>query len=100
MKHQILYYPAIYPNAATESRQNFTEGCILSRDTIDFFLNNYISSEKDKLDPICFPSNLETEDLIGLPPVLIITGEADPLRDGKFSWDTYIYKTMHNIFYS
>ncbi|KAG2233723.1 hypothetical protein INT48_007700 [Thamnidium elegans] len=81
MKHQILYYPAIYPNAATESRQNFTEGCILSRDTIDFFLNNYISSEKDKLDPICFPSNLETEDLIGLPPVLIITGEADPLRD-------------------
>ncbi|KAI9273147.1 Alpha/Beta hydrolase protein [Helicostylum pulchrum] len=81
MKHQILYYPAIYPNATTESHQNFTEGCILSKDTIDFFINNYISSEKDKLDPICFPSNLDIKDLIGLPPTLMITGEADPLRD-------------------
>ncbi|MER7475698.1 alpha/beta hydrolase [Micromonospora sp. NPDC000018] len=51
----------------------------ITREAQDWFMNHYITTEDDKLDPLVSP--LLEPDLTGLPPAFIITAEYDALRD-------------------
>ena len=64
-----------------EQSASYTEngdGYVLTRALMEYFLDNYIE-ESDRSDPMASP--LRADDLIGLPPAIVVTGEFDPLRD-------------------
>jgi acetyl esterase len=44
-----------------------------------WFWDHYLRNEEDGKNPYASP--LQAEDLSGLPPALVLTGEFDPLRD-------------------
>jgi acetyl esterase len=76
---QLLIYPATDLRMATPSVEENGEGFFLTRDDMRWFGNHYIRGDEDKLNPLASP--YLADDLHGLPPALIITGEFDPLRD-------------------
>jgi acetyl esterase len=76
---QLLIYPATDLSKAAPSVEENGEGYFLTRDDMHWFGNHYIRGDEDKLNPLASP--YLAEDLRGLPPALIITGEFDPLRD-------------------
>ena len=54
-------------------------GYFLTIDDMNWFMNHYLNSEADRLNPLASP--LLAADLSNLPPALILTAEYDPLRD-------------------
>jgi len=78
--YQVLVNPALeYPEPGSESMKQFGENYGLTQADILWCLQQYMSGEKDIHDPYFPPMN--SSNLNGLPPALIITGEYDPLRD-------------------
>jgi acetyl esterase len=76
---QLLIYPATDFTRSTPSHRHFSEGYILTRRTMDWFLGSYLPSPDFIQDPRA--SCLFTKDLTGLPPALVVTAGFDPLRD-------------------
>jgi acetyl esterase len=78
---QLLLYPVLAPAAdsAFSSYEENAEGYLLTRDTMLFFWDHYLSDAQDAINPYAAP--LRAENLSGLPPALVITAEYDPLRD-------------------
>jgi acetyl esterase/lipase len=77
---QWLIYPLTDVDAQTRSRTLFANGFLLSAHDIDWFDRQYLDgSNIASSDPRVSP--LETPDLSGLPPALVITAGFDPLRD-------------------
>lgn len=77
---QLLVYPAVDARMRDhDSLERNAEGYVLTRETMEWFRSNYLSSPDQQLDwrvsPILAP------DLSGLPPALVITAEFDPLHD-------------------
>lgn len=68
---------------SSESHQLFGEDHYLTDGIIDFFYKCYLRDEKDQHDMVAFGSNATIHDVTDLPPALMVTGEADPLRDGS-----------------
>jgi len=70
-------------NAAfdTASYHEFAEGYYLYRDGMKWFWDQYTTSEKDRAHITASPLRATTEQLRGLPDALVITDEADVLRD-------------------
>lgn len=83
IKFQFLYYPATDYTMDSESHRLFGKGHFLTKEVIKFFYSSYLRDENDQCNMIAFSSNATVQDLSGLPPALMITGEADPLRDGN-----------------
>ncbi|KAI7886851.1 alpha/beta hydrolase fold-domain-containing protein [Mucor mucedo] len=81
IKFQILYYPVTDYIGSSESRQLFGKGYLLESDLMKLYWGSYLRDENDQHDMIALCSNASVQDLIGLPPALVITAEADPLRD-------------------
>ncbi|KAL9555880.1 hypothetical protein MBANPS3_002162 [Mucor bainieri] len=80
IKHQILYYPCVDNDFSTESYQRYKEGFFLTKKMTTEFLKCYAPTEELE-NMLLFPNKATVEDLVGLPPVLLITCEADVLRD-------------------
>ncbi|CEP11517.1 hypothetical protein [Parasitella parasitica] len=80
IKFQILYYPATNDDFETESYKKFGEGYYLSNGLIKLFYNNY-KTEEGKDSILLCPGKATVEDVAGVPPALLVTGEADVLRD-------------------
>jgi acetyl esterase/lipase len=78
---QVLFYPVTDANFNTPSYQQFAEGYFLSRDGMQWFWDQYTTSEAQRNEITASPLRATTEQLAGLPPALVITGEADVLRD-------------------
>ncbi len=76
---QILVYPCTAPEPETDSHHRYAEGYLLSRKSILWFHEHYLSSHSDRRDFRYAP--LLAEDLSGLPPALIIVAGHDPLYD-------------------
>ncbi|WP_043929788.1 alpha/beta hydrolase [Bacillus sp. EB01] len=76
---QMLVYPVTNHSYATESYMENAEGYLLTKDSMVWFWNHYLRNEEDGKNPYASP--LQAEDLSGLPPALVLTGEFDPLRD-------------------
>ncbi|MER6423061.1 alpha/beta hydrolase [Streptomyces sp. NPDC001137] len=78
---QVLFYPVTDASFDTPSYHRFAEGYFLRRDAMQWFWDQYTTDEAERAQITASPLRASTEQLTGLPPALVITGEADVLRD-------------------
>jgi acetyl esterase len=77
---QLLLYPVTdYHTPGTPSYTANAAGYGLTRDTMKWFWDHYLSDPSEGAHPHASP--LRAPHLSGLPPALVITAEYDPLRD-------------------
>jgi acetyl esterase len=81
VKHQLLFYPVTDAAFDTASYHQFAEGYHLRRDTMMWFWDQYTRNPGERNQITASPLRASTEQLKGLPSALIITAEADVLRD-------------------
>ena len=76
----MLIYPVTdYHTPGTPSYRENADGYGLTRDTMVWFWDHYLTDPSEAADPYVSP--LRAQDLAGLPPALVVTAEYDPLRD-------------------
>ncbi|KAA0940596.1 alpha/beta hydrolase [Streptomyces apricus] len=78
---QVLFYPVTDASFDTGSYHQFATGYFLRRDGMQWFWDQYTTDEAQRAEITASPLRATTEQLTGLPPALVITGEADVLRD-------------------
>lgn len=78
---QSLFYPVTDAGFDTESYHRFAEGYFLARDGMKWFWDQYTTSEEERALITVSPLRASIEQLADLPPALVITAEADVLRD-------------------
>ncbi|MFF3577054.1 alpha/beta hydrolase [Streptomyces mirabilis] len=78
---QVLFYPVTDAAFDTPSYHQFAEGYFLRRDAMQWFWDQYTSDAGQRAQITASPLRATTEQLTGLPPALVITAEADVLRD-------------------
>lgn len=78
---QVLFYPVADASFDTGSYHRFAEGYFLRRDAMQWFWDQYTTSETERAQITASPLRATTDQLTGLPPALVITAEADVLRD-------------------
>ncbi|MEV2266539.1 alpha/beta hydrolase [Nonomuraea africana] len=81
LRQQVLFYPVTDASFDTGSYQQFAEGYFLRRDGMRWFWDQYTTDETQRAEITASPLRATTEELTGLPPALVITAEADVLRD-------------------
>ena len=78
---QVLFYPVTDAAFDTASYEQFQEGWFLSREGMRWFWDQYTTDEQERAQVTASPLRATTEQLTGLPPALVVTAEADVLRD-------------------
>jgi acetyl esterase/lipase len=78
---QVLFYPVTDANFDTGSYHQFAEGYFLRRDGMQWFWDQYTTDPAQRAEITASPLRASLEQLGELPPALVITGEADVLRD-------------------
>jgi acetyl esterase len=78
---QVLFYPVTNADFDTESYQLFGTGYYLNRDGMKWFWNQYTADPRQRSDIYASPLRATRQQLAGLPPAMILNGEADVLRD-------------------
>lgn len=78
---QVLFYPVTDANFDTESYKRFATGYGLSRDNMKWYWDQYITDPSQRTEITASPLRATKDQLTGLPPALVITGDADVLRD-------------------
>ncbi|CAG6397170.1 alpha/beta hydrolase [Streptomyces cocklensis] len=78
---QVLFYPVTDASFDTGSYHQFATGYFLRRDGMQWFWDQYTTDEGERAQITASPLRATTEQLTGLPPALVITAEADVLRD-------------------
>ncbi|MBF6175336.1 alpha/beta hydrolase [Nocardia blacklockiae] len=78
---QVLFYPVTDAAFDTESYRRFATGYFLTREGMQWFWDQYTTDEADRAQITASPLRATTEQLSGLPPALVVTAEADVLRD-------------------
>jgi acetyl esterase/lipase len=78
---QLLYYPVTDAGMDTGSYERFAEGYFLQRAGMAWFWDQYLPDEARRDETLASPLRASLDGLSGLPPALVITGEADVLRD-------------------
>ncbi|MFB6878308.1 alpha/beta hydrolase [Streptomyces sp. NPDC056323] len=78
---QVLFYPVTDASFDTPSYRQFATGYFLRRDGMQWFWDQYTTDEGARAEITASPLRATTEQLKDLPPALVITAEADVLRD-------------------
>ncbi len=78
---QLLFYPVTDAAFDTASYHQFAEGYHLRRDAMMWFWEQYTRHPGERNEITASPLRASTQQVKGLPPALIITAEADVLRD-------------------
>ncbi len=78
---QVLLYPVTDANFDTDSYHRFAEHYFLAREGMQWFWDQYTADESQRSEIHASPLRATLDQLRGLPPALIITAEADVLRD-------------------
>ncbi|MGJ6966962.1 alpha/beta hydrolase [Streptosporangium sp. G11] len=78
---QVLFYPVTDASFDTDTYLRFAAGYFLRRDAMQWFWNQYTTDPNERAEITASPLRATTEQLTGLPPALVITAEADVLRD-------------------
>lgn len=81
IQRQLLFYPVTDAAFDTVSYQQFAEGYFLRRDAMMWFWDQYTTDPEQRNEITVSPLRASLEQLQGLPPALVITAEADVLRD-------------------
>ncbi|ACU73920.1 alpha/beta hydrolase fold protein-3 domain protein [Catenulispora acidiphila DSM 44928] len=81
IKAQMLLYPTLDANFETSSYQQFADHYYNTRAAMQWFWDQYTADPAQRTEPHASPLRATLEDLRGMPPTLLITGEADVLRD-------------------
>jgi acetyl esterase len=79
--HQVLFYPVTDATFDTDSYLRFAEGYFVRRDQMMWYWDQYTMDPDERAQITASPLRATPAQLDGLPPALIITSEADPLRD-------------------
>lgn len=77
----MLFYPVIDANFDTASCHQFAEGNFLRCDAMQWFWDQYTADAAQRAEITASPLRATVDQLRGLPPALVIIGEADVLRD-------------------
>ncbi|MER7502667.1 alpha/beta hydrolase [Nonomuraea pusilla] len=78
---QVLFYPVTDAAFDTESYRQFATGYYLNRDGMKWFWDQYTTDPRQREEIHASPLRASTGQLRGLPPALVLNGEADVLRD-------------------
>ena len=78
---QVLFYPVTDANFDNGSYTQFATGYFLSRDGMKWFWDQYTTDPAQRAEITASPLRAKPEQLTGLPPALVLNGEADVLRD-------------------
>ena len=81
LRAQVLFYPVTDASFDTGSYDEFAEGHFLRRDAMQWFWDQYTTDAEERAEITASPLRATTTDLARLPKALVITGEADVLRD-------------------
>ncbi|WP_068497600.1 alpha/beta hydrolase [Paenibacillus kribbensis] len=81
IRQQLLFYPVTDASFDTESYHEFATGYFLSREGMQWFWDQYTTDPNERAQITASPLRATTAQLKGLPRALVITGEADVLRD-------------------
>ncbi|MER5351020.1 alpha/beta hydrolase [Kitasatospora sp. NPDC002551] len=80
-RHQVLVCPVTDAAMDTPSYHRFAEGYFLSRAVMRDYWQRYAPDPRDRAQGAVSPLRAPLRCLAGLPPALVITAEADVLRD-------------------
>ncbi len=81
IKLQILLWAIVDADFETESYKEFGERRFLSAPLMKWMYDLYISDPEKRKEIYASPLQATVEQLKGLPPALVVTGESDVLRD-------------------
>jgi acetyl esterase len=81
LRAQALFYPVTDASFTTGSYERFATGHHLRRDMMQWFWDQYTSDVRERAEITASPLRATLDQLRGLPEALIITAEADVLRD-------------------
>ncbi len=81
IRYQALFYPVTDAAMDTGSYQEFAEGPWLTRKAMAWFWDAYAPDRASRVARTASPLRMPRGQLAGLPPALVITDEADVLRD-------------------
>jgi acetyl esterase/lipase len=81
LRFQVLFYPVTDASFDTESYHQFATGYWLRRDAMQWFWDQYTTDPAQRNEITASPLRASLDQLAGLPPALVINGEADVLRD-------------------
>ncbi|MFI8459705.1 alpha/beta hydrolase [Kitasatospora sp. NPDC085464] len=79
--HQVLLYPVTDADFDTPSYHRYATGYFLHRDHMRRFWDDYLPDPRGRAEPTAAPLRAPLDRLAGLPPALVVTAEADVLRD-------------------
>ncbi len=78
---QVLLYPVTNADFETASYRQFSDGYYLTRDEMKWFWDQYLPDPAQRSDVYASPLQTPEDRLAALPATLVITDEADVLRD-------------------
>jgi acetyl esterase/lipase len=78
---QSMYYPVTDAAMDTDSYEQFAEGYFLAAKGMAWFWDAYLPDAERRSEPYASPLRASDDQLVGLPPALVIVDEADVLRD-------------------
>lgn len=81
LRAQVLFYPVTDASFDTDSYLQFAEGYFLRRDGMQWFWDQYTTNPAERAEITASPLRATLDQLAGLPQALVITAEADVLRD-------------------
>jgi acetyl esterase/lipase len=80
-RQQVLFYPVTDAGMDTASYREFATGYFLTLEGMRWFWDQYTTDPQQRELITVSPLRATEEQLAGLPPALVITAEADVLRD-------------------
>ena len=78
---QLLLYPWMDSRCDSQSYRQFASIPVLSAAAGRWYWSQYAGRPADHQDPAFSPARASHDDLVGLPPAMVVTAEADVMRD-------------------
>lgn len=94
---QLLYYPVTDSNFNTNSYNKFKEGYYLTKEQMKWFWDQYLPNKNIRNKITAAPLKASIKDLENLPATMLLTGEADVLRDEGEKYATKLMQAGVNV---